>query len=67
MQATSAASQIDLNNVTVPGLFGMARNALIHDQIVDNGTEFNFDSIYLGYARMDRPQNEWRFSLVLAC
>ncbi len=30
----------------VPGLFGMARNALINDEIGDGGTEFNFDPTY---------------------
>jgi len=38
--------KIDLINVTVPGLFGMTRNALNNDEIADNGTEFNFDPIY---------------------
>lgn len=38
--------KIDLQNVTVPGLLGMARNTIINDEIVDNGTEFNFDPIY---------------------
>ncbi len=37
---------IDLQNITVPGLFGMARSALNNDEIVDNGTQFNFDPTY---------------------
>lgn len=37
---------IDLQNITVPGLFGMIRSALNNDQIVDNGTQFNFDQTY---------------------
>ena len=37
---------IDLQNITIPGLFGMIRSALNNDQIVDNGTQFNFDQTY---------------------
>lgn len=39
-------AQIDVNSVTAPGLFGMARSAIEADEITDNGTEFNFDPEY---------------------
>ncbi len=39
-------NKIDLENITVPGLFGMARNAINNDEVSDNGAEFNFDPHY---------------------
>ena len=39
-------NEIDLENITVPGLFGMARNAINNDEISDTGAEFNFDPQY---------------------
>ena len=43
---TCIIEQIDLDTLTVPGLFANARNALANDTINDSGNRFNFHDVY---------------------
>ncbi|MCA9934808.1 MAG: hypothetical protein H6662_12845 [Ardenticatenaceae bacterium] len=43
---TCIIQKIDPNQITVPGLFAIAHDALRNDEINDNGTEFNWDPMY---------------------